>query len=112
MGVQVLGQDHRVTTGRHRFEIIQTDAVSDRVKAITYKIGLYAGSEPVSDIQTVAFDSVSQEMVDRKKEVVLTLKNMAFSNETAYRLVFRDADCKSADITVPVRIDRVFTTDF
>jgi len=112
VGVQVLGQDHRVTTGRHRFEIIQTDAVSDRVKAITYKIGLYAGNEPVSDIQTVVFDSASQEMADRKKEVVLTLKNMAFSNETAYRLVFRDADCKSADIAVPVRIDRVFTTDF
>ncbi|NQS88208.1 BREX-1 system phosphatase PglZ type A, partial [Patescibacteria group bacterium] len=104
--------DHRITTGRHRFEILQTEAVSERIKAVTYKIGIYAGSEPVSDIQTVTFDSVSQEMADRKKEIILTLKNMVFSNTGKYRLVFRDANTDIDEQFIPVRIDRAFTSDF
>lgn len=112
VGVQVLGQDHRITTGRHRFEILQTEAVSERVKAVTYKICIYAGSKPVSDIQTVTFDSVSQEMADRKKEVILTLKNMVFSNTGKYRLVFRNANTDIDEQFIPVRIDRAFTSDF
>ncbi|MCC6543785.1 MAG: BREX-1 system phosphatase PglZ type A [Nitrospirae bacterium] len=112
VGLQVLGQDHRITTGRHRFEIIQTDAVSERIRAVTYKIGIYAGNEPVSDIQTLKFDSVSQEMVDRKKEVVLTLKNMAFPVGKQYRLIFRNAATDIEDMSIPVRIDRAFTSDF
>lgn len=112
VGVQVLGQDHRITTGKHRFEIIQTDAVSERIRTVTYKIGIYAGSEPVSDIQTLKFDSMSQEMVDRKKEVVLTLKNMAFPVGKPYRLIFRNAGTDIEDLSIPVRIDRAFTSDF
>jgi len=112
VGVQVLGQDYRITTGRHRFEVLQTEAVSDRVKSVTYKIGIYAGSEPISDIQTVTFDSVSQEMADRKKEVILTLKNMVFSNTEKYRLVFRNVNTDIDEQSIPVKIDRAFTSDF
>jgi len=112
VGVQVLGQEHRITTGKHRFEIIQTDAVSDRIKSVTYKIGIYAGNEPVSDIQILTFDSVSPEMADRKKEVVLTLKNMAFPVGKPYRLIFRNADTDIEELSIPVRIDRAFTSDF
>lgn len=112
VGIQVLGQDHRITTGRHRFEILQTEAVSERVKSVTYKIGIYAGSEPVSDIQTVSFESASQEMSDRKKEVILTLKNLVFSNTEKYRLVFRNASTDIDEQSIPVRIDRAFTSDF
>jgi uncharacterized protein (TIGR02687 family) len=112
VGLQVLGQDHRITTGRHRFEILQTEAVSERVKAVTYKIGIYAENEPVSDLQTMTFDSVSQEMADRKKEITLTLKNMVFSNTEKYRLVFRNANTDIDEQSIPVRIDRAFTSDF
>ncbi|MDP8299204.1 MAG: BREX-1 system phosphatase PglZ type A, partial [Candidatus Tantalella remota] len=112
VGIQVLGQDHRITTGRHRFEILQTEAVSERIKPVTYKVGIYAGSEPVSDIQTVTFDSVSEEMADRKKEVILTLKNVVFSGTESYRLVFRNANTDIDELSIPVRIDRAFTSDF
>ncbi len=112
VGIQVLGQDHRITTGKHRFEIIQTDAVSERVKAVTYKIGIYSENEPVSDIQILTFDSSSQDMASRKKEVILTLKNMQFATDKKYRLIFRNADTDVEDLSVPVRIDRIFTSDF
>lgn len=112
VGVQVLGQDYRITTGKHRFEILQIDAVSDRVRPATFKIGIYADNEPVSDIQTVTFESASQEMAERKKEVVLTLKNINFTSGKVYRLILRNADTDIEEQTIPVRIDRVFTSDF
>lgn len=112
VGVQVLGQDYRITTGKHRFEILQLEAVSDRVRAATFKIGIYSDNEPVSDIQTVTFESVSSELADRKKEVLLTLKNIAFSNSKPYRLVLRNADTDIEEQSIQVRIDRVFASDF
>jgi uncharacterized protein (TIGR02687 family) len=112
VGVQVLGQDYRITTGKHRFEILQIEAVSDRVRPATFKIGVYADNEPVSDIQTVSFESASQEMADRKKEVVLTLKNINFEGGKTYRLILRNADTDIEEQSIPVRIDRVFTSDF
>ena len=112
VGVQVLGQDYRITTGKHRFEILQLEAVSDRIRPATFKIGVYADNEPVSDIQTVTFESASQEMADRKKEVVLTLKNINFAGGKTYRLILRNADTDIEEQSIPVRIDRVFTSDF
>lgn len=112
VGIQVLGQDHRITTGKHRFEILQIEAVSDRVKPATFKIGVYAENEPVSDIQTVSFESASAEMADRKKEVVLTLKNVNFAGAKTYRLILRNAETDIEEQSIPVRIDRVFTSDF
>lgn len=112
VGVQVLGQDHRITTGKHRFEILQIDAVSERFKPAIFKIGIYADNEPVSDIQTVSFESATQEIADRKKDVVLTLKNIDFASQKTYRLVLRNADTDIEEQAMPVRIDRIFTGDF
>lgn len=112
VGVQVLGQDHRITTGKHRFEILQIESVSDRIRPATFKIGVYANNEPVSDIQTVTFESASQEMADRKKEVVLTMKNINFEGGKVYRLILRNAITDIEEQAIPVRIDRAFTSDF
>jgi hypothetical protein len=112
VGVQVLGQDHRITTGKHRFEMIQTEAVSTRIKAVTYKIGIYRETELVSNLQIVSFDSSSQDMADRKKDVVLTLKNTELPSSAFYHLVFRDVDTDISELSIPVRIDRAFTNDF
>ncbi len=110
--IQILGHDHRITTGKHRFEILQIDAVSERIRPVILKIGVYADNELVSDIQTVTFESMSQEMADRKKEVILTLKNINLASNMAYRLVIRKTDTDKEEQSIPVRIDRVFTNDF
>ena len=55
--VHVLGNNHKITTSRHRFEMIQMEPVSDRVKAVTLKVAVYEGDEPVTNIETVTFDS-------------------------------------------------------
>ena len=112
VGIQVLGQDFRITTGKHRFELLQLDAVSDRTKAVTLKLGIFSETELVSDVQTITFDSVSPEMADRKKEILLTLKNIMFSNANSYRLVLRYALTDVEAQSIPVRIDRAFISDF
>ncbi len=104
--VQVLGTNHRITTPQHRFQLIQMEAVSERVKAITLKVAVYEGEEPVTDIQTVKFDSASGNLDERKKWVNLVLKDRQYNKKTSYRLVLRDAETGIEQQSVDVIIDR------
>lgn len=109
--VQVLGASHKITTNQHRFELLQTEKVGDRIKPVTLKIAVYEGAQPVTNIETVTFDSASDKMDDRKKSVWLVLQDRDYNKKTPYRLVLRDVD----DIergSLPVVIDRAFSDDF
>ena len=110
--IQVLGSNHRITTGQHRFQLIQMEAVSDRVKPITLRVAVYEGEEPVTDIQTVKFESSSGNLDERKKWVSLVLKERQYNKKTPYRLVLRDAETGIEQQSVEVIIDRAFTDDF
>jgi uncharacterized protein (TIGR02687 family) len=110
--VQVLGSNHRITTAQHRFQLIQMEAVSDRVKPITLRVSVYEGDEPVTNIQTVKFESSSGSLDERKKWVSLVLKERQYNKKTPYRLVLRDADTGIEQQSVEVIIDRAFTDDF
>ena len=110
--VQVLGAKHKITIGRHRFQLIQMEAVSERVQAVTLKVGVYEGAEAVTDIQTVTFESTSGDMDERKKWINLTLKTREYDKKTPYRLVLRDAETGVELESVEVTIDRAFTDDF
>ena len=110
--VQVLGSNHRITTAYCRFQLIQMEPVSDRVKPITLKVAVYEGEEPVTDIQTVKFDSSSGNLDERKKWVNLVLKDRQYNKKTPYRLVLRDAETGIEQQSVEVIIDRAFTDDF
>jgi uncharacterized protein (TIGR02687 family) len=110
--VQMLGTNHRITTPQHRFQLIQMEPVSERVKPITLKVAVYEGEEPVTDIQTVKFDSASGNLDDRKKWVNLVLKDRQYSKKTPYRLVLQDAETGIEQQSVEVIIDRAITDDF
>jgi uncharacterized protein (TIGR02687 family) len=110
--VQVLGVNHRMTTSQHRFQLIQMEAVSDRVKPITLRVAVYEGEEPVTDIQTVKFESSSGNLDERKKWVSLVLKELQYNKKTPYRLVLRDAETGIEQQSVEVIIDRAITDDF
>jgi uncharacterized protein (TIGR02687 family) len=110
--VQVLGTNHRITTAQHRFHLIQMEPVSERVKPITLKVAVYEGEEPVTDIQTVTFDSTSSNLDERKKWINLVLKDRQYSKKTPYRLVLRDTETGIEQQSVDVIIDRAFTDDF
>lgn len=66
--------------------------MSDRVKPVTLRVAVYEGEEPVTDIQTVKFESSSGNLDERKKWVRLVLKERQYNKKTRYRLVLRDAE--------------------
>ena len=110
--VQVLGSSHRITTAQHRFQLIQMEPVSERVKPITLRIAVYEDEEAVTDIQTVKFESRSGHLDERKQWVSLVLKDRPYDKKTPYRLVLREADTGIEHQSVDVTINRAFTDDF
>jgi hypothetical protein len=60
VNISVLGNVGKMVTSSQRFEFIQTDAVSERVLARTVVVSLREGDAPISDEQTLTFDSTSQ----------------------------------------------------
>lgn len=112
VAVHVLGNNHKITTPRHRFELLQTEAVTDRVKAITLKVAIYDGEEAVTNIETVSFDNASDNMSERKKWVSLVLLDRSYNKTKPYRLVLREAETGIEQQSVEVTIDRAFTDDF
>jgi uncharacterized protein (TIGR02687 family) len=110
--LQVLGGNHRVTTGRHRFKIMQLDPASERVRPVTVRVDIRDGDEPVSDFQPLTFDSTSSDIEGRTREVYLTLKDVTFDRQKKYTLVIRDAETGVTVTRADVQIDRAFTDDF
>jgi uncharacterized protein (TIGR02687 family) len=110
--VHVLGNTHRITTNRHRFELIQMEPVSERVKPVTLKVAVYEGEEPITNIETVIFDSASDTMDERKKSLVLVLQDRQYDKKTPYRLVLREVETGIEQQSAPVIIDRAFRDDF
>jgi len=112
VSVQVLGTNHKITTPKYRFELIQTEAVSERRKPITLRLAVYDGTQAVTSIETVTFDSTSDGIGERKKSVTLELRTGIYDKTKPYRLVLRDIESDAEVQSVSVVIDRSFDDDF
>ena len=112
VAVQVLGTTHKITAPKYRFNVLQMEPVSERVKAVTLKIAVYEGDEPVTTIEAVTFDSTSSNLDERQKSVILTLRDRPYDKRTPYRLVLRDADTGIEQESLDIIIDRAITDDF
>ena len=110
--VHILGTRHKITTSRHRFELIQMEPVSERMKSVTLRVAVYEGAEPVTNVETVTFDSTSGNMDERKKWIQLVLKDGKYDKMKPYRLVLRDAETDVEHQSIEVSIDRAFSDDF
>ena len=110
--IQVLGNRHKITAARHRFNLLQMEPVGERAKAVTLKLAVYAGDQPVTSIETVTFDSTSSKLDDRQKSVILTLRDREYDKHTSYQLLIRDADSGIEQESLDVGIDRAITDDF
>lgn len=112
VSVQVLGTNHKITTPVYRFEIIQTEAVSERRKPLTLRAAIYDGDRPVTSVESVTFDSVSDSIEERKKSLRFELRTGTYDKTTPYRLVLRDIESDAEVQSMPVIIDRSFDDDF
>ncbi len=110
--VQVLGNNFKITTARHRFELLQMEPVSERVKPMTLKIAIYEGTEAVTNIETITFDSTSETMDERKKSLTLILRDHQYNKKTTYQLILRDVETEIEHQNIPIIIDRAFSDDF
>ena len=112
VSVQVLGTNHKITTPKHRFELIQTEAVGERRKPITLRAAVYDGARAVTSVETITLDSTSDSIEERKKSIRFELRTGTYDKTKPYRLVLRDADSDAEVQSVPVVIDRSFDDDF
>ena len=112
VAVQVLGTRHKITAPKHRFNLVQMEPVGERAKAVTLKIAVYEGDEPVTTIESVTFDSRSSNLDERQKSVIVTLRDRPYDKRTPYRLVLRDADTGIEQESLDVIIDRAISDDF
>ena len=112
VAVQVLGTKHKITAPKHRFTLLQMEPAGERAKAVTLKIAVYEGDEPVTTIESVTFDSTSSNLDERQKSVILTLRDRPYDKRTPYRLVLRDAESGIEQASLDITIDRAITDDF
>ncbi|POZ49962.1 BREX-1 system phosphatase PglZ type A [Methylovulum psychrotolerans] len=110
--ISLLGASNKVVTNTQRFEFIQNEAVSERVLPRTVVVCLRDGDQPISNEQTVTFDSPSQLLDERKRSVVLTVLSGAYDRNKDYFLVARDATTKVEMLRVPLQVDLAFSNDF
>ena len=111
VGVSLLGTYKKLVTNRPVYKFIQTDPVSDRMKALTLKISLRDGNDLISNEETVTFDSASASLDERQKSVKLSLKTGTYDNKKEYFLVLRNMDETEYE-RMPVNIDIAFANDF
>ena len=110
--VHVLGSQPKITTNRHRFQLIQTESVSDRIKAVTLQVAIYDGDSIISSIETVTFDSQSNDMNDRSQWVSLSLQGKTYNNKKLYHLILRNVETSVEEQRMEVTIDLAFSNDF
>jgi uncharacterized protein (TIGR02687 family) len=115
VSISLLGTANKVVTNTQRFEFIQTDAVSERVLARSVVVSLRDHSNqdtPISDVQSITFDSQSQLLDERKRSVFLTVQAGAHDPQKRYALVMRDAVTKVEVLRLPIKVDLAFGNDF
>ena len=112
VGVVVLTQNPKITTNRYRFELMQTEKVSDRVKPSTIDVAVYEGGQPISNIERVTFGSVQDNLDSWKKSVWLSLRKREYDKKARYHLVLRNADTAVEEGRVEVTINIAFSDDF
>jgi hypothetical protein len=108
----LLGSSNKVVTNTQRFEFIQTEPVSDKVLPRTVLISLRDKDQPVSNEQTLTFDSASTLMDERKRSVILAILAGGYDRTRDYHLVCRDATTQVEVLRIPYRIDLAFSNDF
>ena len=115
VSISLLGSANKVVTNTQRFEFIQTDAVSERVLPRSVVVSLRDVADqdrPISDEQSITFDSTSQLLDERKRSVFLTVLGGAHDPHKRYNLVMRDATSKVEVLRLPIKVDLAFGSDF
>lgn len=113
VGVVPLNSPIRIVSNIDRIQLLQTDAVGDKFKA--RELELWVESPEglrVSAVEKVLFDSASDKLDDRKRNVSIKLEGSGFDRNLSYKLILKDTDASQSIITHTVTIDLAIEDDF
>lgn len=103
---------NRVTTNRQSWKFLQTEKVGERLRPLRVNVGIYDGQRPVSNIETIVFDSVADTISDRERFVRLNLAAESFESNKTYHLVARNADDGLEVLRHALKLEIAFTNEF
>lgn len=95
-----------------KFDLMQTEVVSDQVLPVTVSAAIYDGESPVSSEEIITFDSTTDSVSDRVKQIRLSLSGTDFNRKKDYFLILKDKDLNTEIERYKVTIDLAFTDDF
>lgn len=95
-----------------KFDLMQTELVTNQVLAVTLSIAIYDGDLKVSSEETLTFDSSTDSVTDRVKQVRLSLSGTNFDRKKDYFMILKDKDLNIEMERYKVTIDLAFTDDF
>ena len=113
VGVNVLGNQHRITTNIHAFTLLQTEPVSEKVLAASISMELINQlGESVSSRELVNLDSDAKDLGDRQKRISISIASKAVKPSNEHFLVLTDTETDIELQRIPVRIDLAIENDF
>lgn len=95
-----------------RFDLMQTEAVSEQVLPVTVSAAIYDGDQKVSSEEVATFDCATDSVSERVKQLKLSLAGTDFDRKKDYFLIIRDKDLNTELERYKVTIDLAFTDDF
>jgi len=95
-----------------KFDLMQTEAVSQLATPITLSVALYEAESKISSEETITFDCTTDSVSERVKQVRLSLAGTGFNRKNDYFLVLKDKDLDTEIERYKVTIDLAFTDDF
>lgn len=95
-----------------KFDLMQTEAVSDLILPVSVSVAIYDGDSKISSEETVTFECSTDSVTERIKSVRLSLSGTGFDRKKDYFLVLKDKDLNTEMERYKVTIDLAFTDDF
>ncbi|EPJ48527.1 MAG: hypothetical protein OFPII_05850 [Osedax symbiont Rs1] len=112
VGVICAKSSLKMVNNIQRFDLMQTEAVSDQVLPVTVSVAIYDGDTKVSSEEGVTFDCTTDSVAERVKQIRLSLSGSDFDRNKDYFLIIKDKDLNTEIERYKVTIDLAFTDDF
>ena len=112
VGVVPLNNPIKIVSNIDRIQFLQTDPLGDKFKAREIELWIEdPEGNKVSSSEKVLFDSASEKMDERKRNVQIKLEGSGFDRTISYKLMIEDTESKTKT-THSVIIDLAFEDDF
>jgi uncharacterized protein (TIGR02687 family) len=113
VGVVPLNSPVRIVSNIDRIQFLQTDAVGDQFKARELELWIESPEDQrVSAVEKLLFDSSSDKLDERKRNVSIKLEGSGFERNLSYKLILKDIDASQSIVTHSVTIDLAIEDDF